>query len=46
MSEESCYNMTNMHIQRYLDERILKITLTSEISSNDDIEVRKIDDDV
>ena len=38
--------MTNMQVQRYLDERMLKITLTSEISSNDDIEVRTIDDDV
>ena len=46
MSEESCYNMTNMQVQRYLDERILKTTLTSEISSNDDIEVTIIDDDV
>ena len=46
MSEESCYNMTNMQVQRYLDERILKTTLTSEISSNDDIEVTTIDDDV
>ena len=29
MSEESCYNMTNMQPQRYLNERILKTTLTS-----------------
>ena len=35
MLDESCYNMTNMQVQRYLDERILKTTLTSEVSSND-----------
>ena len=29
MWEESCYNMTNMQPQRYLNERILKTTLTS-----------------
>ena len=29
MSEESCYSMTNMQPQRYLNERILKTTLTS-----------------
>ena len=46
MSEESWYNMTNMQVQRYLDERILKTALTSEVSSNDDIEVTAIDDDV
>ena len=46
MWEESCYNMTNMQVQRYLDERILKTALTSEVSSNDDIEVTAIDDDV
>ena len=27
MSEKSCYNMTNMQVQRYLDEGILKTTL-------------------
>ena len=46
MWEESCYNMTNMQVQRYLEERILKTTLTSEVSSSDDIEVTAIDDDV
>ena len=45
ISEGSCYNMTNMWVQRYLDERILKTTGTSEISSNNDIEVAKSDDD-
>ena len=45
ISEGSCYNMTNMWVQRYLDERILKTTETSEISSNNDIEVAKSDDD-
>ena len=36
MSEESCYNMTNMQVQRYLDERILKTTLALDVSSRDD----------
>ena len=44
MSKESCYNMTNMRVQRYLDERILKTTLISEVSLNDDIEVTANDD--
>ena len=38
--------MTNMQVQGYLDERILKTTLTSELSSTDDIEVTAVDDDV
>ena len=42
MSKESCYNMTNMRVQRYLDERILKTTLISEVSLNDDIEVKQM----
>ena len=46
MSEESCYNMTNMQVQRYLNERILKTTLISEVCSNDNIEVTANDDDV
>ena len=46
MSEESCYNMTNMQVQRYLNERILKTTLISEVSSNDNIEITANDDDV
>ena len=46
MLEESCYNMTNMQVQRYLNERILKTTLISEVCSNDNIEVTANDDDV
>ena len=38
--------MTNMQVQGYLDERILKTTLTSELSSTDDIEVTAVDNDV
>ena len=45
ISEGSCYNMRNMWVQRYLDELILKTTEISEISSNNDIEVTKSDDD-
>ena len=44
MSKESCYNMTNMRVQRYLDERIVKTTLISEVSLNGDIEVTANDD--
>ena len=46
MLEESYYNMTDMQVQRYLDERILETILTSEISSNNDTEITAIDDDV
>ena len=35
--------MTNMQVQTQLDERILKTALTSEVSSNDDIEVTAIE---
>ena len=42
ISEGSCYDMKNMQVQGYLDERILKTTLISEISSNKDIERREI----
>ena len=38
--------MTNVQVQGYLDERILKTTLTSELSSTDDIEVTAVDDNV
>ena len=37
--------MTNMRVQRYLDEWILKTTVASEVSSNNDIEVTTSDDD-
>ena len=37
--------MINMQVQRYLDERILKMTETSKLSSNNDIKVKKSDDD-
>ena len=43
MLEESCYNMTDMQVQRYPDERILETTLTSEVSSNNDTEITAID---
>ena len=46
MLEESYYNMTDMQVQRYLDERILETILTSEVSSNNDTEITAIDDDV
>ena len=46
ISEGSCYDMKNMQVQRYLDERILKTTLISEISSNKDIEITTNYDDV
>ena len=45
ISEGSCYAMTNMQVQMYLDERILKTTITSEVSFNNDIEVTTNDDD-
>ena len=45
-SEGSCYDMTNMRVQRYLDERILKTTMISEVSSNNDIEATTNDHDV
>ena len=43
ISDESCYDMTNMQKQRCLDERILKANLTLEVSSNKDIGVIKND---
>ena len=43
--EGSCYDMTDMRVQRYLGERIMKTTLTSEVSCNNDIEVTTNDDD-
>ena len=43
ISEGSCYDMTNMRVQRYLDEQILKMTITSEVSSNNDNKVTTID---
>ena len=48
LSEGSCYNMTNMRVQRYLDGRILKKIETSGIFSNNYIKVTKSDnnDDV
>ena len=39
ISEGSCYDMTKMRVQRYLDERTLKVTLNSVVSSNNDIEI-------
>ena len=45
ISERSCCDMTNMPVQRYLDGRILKTNATSEVSSNNDIEVTTSDDD-
>ena len=33
--------MINMQVQRYLDERILKMTETSKLSSNNDVKVKK-----
>ena len=46
ISEGSCYDMTNMRGQSYLDKRILKTTLNSEVSSNNHIEVITNDDSV
>ena len=43
ISEGSCYDMTNVPVQRYLDEQILKTPITSEVSSNNDIKVTTID---
>ena len=34
-----------MRVQRYLDERILKTTITSKVSSNNDTKVTTNDDD-
>ena len=45
ISEGSYYDMTNMRVQRYFDERILKTTITTEVSSDNDIEVTTNDDD-
>ena len=45
ISEGSCYDMKNMQVQGCLDERILKATLISEISSNKDIEITTNYDD-
>ena len=45
ISYKSCYGMTNLPVQRYLDERTLITTLTSEVCSDKDIEVTKNDDD-
>ena len=36
--------MTNIQVQTYLDERVPKTTITSEVSSDNDIE-RTINDD-
>ena len=47
ISYGSCYAMTtNKQVQRYLDEQTPKITLTSEVCSDKDIEVTKNDDDI
>ena len=46
ISEGSCYDMTDMWVQRYLDERILRTTIASEVSCNNDIELTTNDDDV
>ena len=35
----------HMRVQRYLDERILKTTITSKVSSNNDTKVTTNDDD-
>ena len=45
ISKGSCYDLTNMQVQRYLDKRILKTTVTSKVSSNNGIEVTASDDD-
>ena len=45
ISEGSYYDMTNIRVQRYVDERILKTTVTTKVSSDNDIEVTTNDDD-
>ena len=45
ISDGSCWDMTNMQVQRYLDEQTLKTTSNSEVCSDKDIEVTKNDDD-
>ena len=45
ISEGSCYDMTKMRVKGNLDKRILKTTITSEVFSNNDIEVPTNDND-
>ena len=45
ISEGICYDMTMIRVQRYLDKRILKTTITSEVFSNNNIDVPTNDND-
>ena len=45
ISDGSCWDMTNMQVQRYLDEQTLKTNSNLEVCSDKDIEVTKNDND-
>ena len=45
ISDGSCWDMTNMQVQRYLDEQTLKTNPNLEVCSDKDIEVTKNDND-
>ena len=45
ISDGSCWDITNMQVQRYLDEQTLKTNSNLEVCSDKDIEVTKNDND-